>query len=183
MNRTEVRQLNSLPGLRVETLHAAEPPKRFKLFSWGRNPSVKGEFIVNDTTLSALPANQRSMGFERVAVDFEHNTVPGTPEYERSQEPRPVAAFGTIEVVAGEGIFLSGLDWRDPDARRRFEDLSPTVGTNSTGEVTFIHSVALCRNGAVHGLTIDNATVLSALLPQQKQKDSMNEYISSMYHK
>lgn len=164
VNRAAVSVLTTLPGFALQALQAGEPPKRLKLFAWGENDSTKGKFIVNDTTLAALPVNQRALGFETVALDFEHNTVPGSPEYLRTQEPRPVAGFGSIEVVKGEGLFLNAVEWRKPESRNEFKDLSPTVGTNASGEVTFVHSVALCRNGSVFDLTIETAAALSALL-------------------
>lgn len=156
---------STVPGSPLARLQAGEPPTRLKLFGWGVNDSTQGRFIVNENTLATLPANQRARGYETVALDYEHNTVPGSPEYERSAEPRPVAAFGNIEVERGKGIFLSAVDWRNPEARHQYQDLSPTVGVNDLGEVTFVHSVALCRNGSVFDLTLRNAVALAAIMP------------------
>ena len=169
MNRSGVATIKTLSGLGLAPLASGAAPARLKLFNWGDNPSTQGNFVVNETTLAAIAANQRAAGFDKVALDFEHNTVPGTPEYNRTQEPRPVAGFGVVEVVRGEGLYLNTIDWRKPDARAEYVDLSPTVGTNSSGEVTFVHSVALCRNGSVFDLTIETASALSALLGKQHQ--------------
>jgi len=171
VNRTDILTLTALPGSKEAALSAADLPKRLRLFAWGDNSSTKGKFTVNETTLRQLAANQRALGFERIALDFEHNTVPGTAEYLRSQEPRPIAAFANPVVIQGEGLFVDALDWRPRGIAERanYEDLSPTVGTNDRGEVTFIHSVALCRNGAVDNLTIDSATLLAALTANATQ--------------
>lgn len=136
-------------------LAAAELPDRLKILPWGDSESTKGRVTVGLKTLSALASAQRLLGFERVALDFEHNTVPGTRTYKESGEPRPVAAYGTVEVIEGEGLFLTGLVWtpEGSKAARNFEDLSPAVRQDDTGEVLFVHSVALTRNGAVHDLT------------------------------
>ncbi len=163
------------PGLRADAL-----PAKLKLLNWGANPATKGNFVVNETTARLLPLNQRALGFERIALDFEHNTVPGTEEYKRSQEPRPIAAFANPVVIPGDGLYVDALDWRPAGAKNRanYEDLSPTVGTNDRGEVTFIHSVALCRNGSVHNLTIDSATTLAALTaaaPKPQPQVTMSE--------
>jgi phage I-like protein len=161
----QLDQITALAGSKEPGLRADALPAKLKLLNWGANASTKGKFIVNDTTVRLLPLNQRALGFERIALDFEHNTVPGTEEYKRSQEPRPVAAFANPVVIPGDGLYVDALDWRPAGAgnRANYEDLSPTVGTNDRGEVTFIHSVALCRNGSVHNLTIDSATTLAAL--------------------
>jgi len=139
-------------------LASAELPNRIKLLEWGENESIKGPVLLDDASFEALTANQRKLGHERVALDFEHNTVPGSPEYERSQEPRKVAAYGTPEILKGDGLYLKDVAWTpagQSDAKN-FCDLSPAVARDKDGRVTFVHSAALVRNGAVHGLTFFN---------------------------
>lgn len=130
-------------------------PERIKLLSWGENPSVKGVIRVNERTIAHLAQDQGARGFGEVALDFEHNTVPGSAEYERSQEPRKVAAYGVPKVVPNEGLYLEGLRWTPTGQAEalNFADLSPAVQTEADGTVRFLHSVALVRNGAVEGLS------------------------------
>lgn len=141
-------------------LAAPELPARLKVLPWGESQSTKGKVVVGGLTLAVLSAEQRKAGFERVALDFEHNTVKGTQAYAESQEPRPVAAYGTVEVIEGQGLFLTGLVWTPEGIRaaRNFEDLSPAVRQDAAGEVLFVHSVALTRNGAVHDLQFYSVT-------------------------
>lgn len=133
-------------------------PGRIRVAGWGRNKSVKGDYFITDTTLRTLPLAQRKMGFDTVDLDFNHNTVPGSEAYKADKEPRKRAAFGPLEVVAGEGVFLNVRDWTpEGDAAvkgKHFQDLSPSIVTNSAGEVVFIHSVALCRQGCTEGLEL-----------------------------
>lgn len=139
-------------------LVAGRLPSRLKVLGWGENPSVKGIVTAADRTARVLLANQKSRGFEKVALDFEHNTVPGSPEYERSQEPRKVAGYGTLEIIPAEGVFLNALEWTpagQADALN-FADLSPAVELDAEGHVLFIHSIALTRAGAVEGLSFFN---------------------------
>lgn len=134
---------------------SAELPKRFLVLGWGENKTASGRPArVGRKTLSALSATQKRMGFEEVALDFEHNTVPGTRAYRESAEPRPVAAYGTLEAVEGEGIFFNVSRWTPEGTKSapNFQDLSPAPATDPAGEVFFVHSVALCRNGDVEGL-------------------------------
>jgi phage I-like protein len=146
-----------------------ELPSRLRVAKWGRNESVKGTFVVNETTARFLPAMQKAVGFDTVALDFEHNTVPETEAYKADREPRKVAAHGVPRVVPGEGLFVENLRWT-PEGKASVEgghhpDLSPAIKTNDAGEVVFLHSSALCRQGAVPDLQVFTA----ALSPRQLQ--------------
>jgi phage I-like protein len=110
---------------------------------------------VGEKTLACLSANQRRLGFDRIALDYEHNTVPGSAEYKRTQEPRPIAAHGMLSVVRGEGLYLEDAAWTPdgPKAAANYPDVSPTPMLDpDTHEVVFVHSVALTRAGAGDGL-------------------------------
>jgi phage I-like protein len=129
-------------------------PARIKVLDWGENKTLSGVVRVDDTTLSVLESNQKKEGLDRVAIDFEHNTAPGSTEYLRSSEPRPVAGYGVPRVVKGDGLYIEDIIWT-PDGEKHaanFIDLSPCVQLDANGAVTFIHSVALTRAGAVEGL-------------------------------
>lgn len=133
---------------------AGELPLKLKLLNWGRNETVNGPVLLDDKSVKVFDANQLKYGWQRVALDFNHNTVPGTEAYESSEEPRKVAAYGTPYIVPGDGLYLGNLQWT-PEGQKNaanFADLSPTVSQDSEGRVTALHSAALCRNGAVYGL-------------------------------
>jgi hypothetical protein len=144
------------PGAKLVTLHVTSNgarsgtfPSRLKVLSWGVNKTLKGDFIVDEQTVAIFDATQKSQGRARVVLDFEHNTVEGTPEYERSQEPRNVAGFWTPRVVPGEGIFLEEPAWT-PSGRtsaHEYEDLS-AAPFHQNGRVIGLHSVALTKAGA-----------------------------------
>lgn len=156
-------------------LSAPELPTRLKVLPWGESESTKGRVVVGLETLSALPAMQRTLGFERVALDWEHGTVPGTTAYKESAEPRSVAAYGTVCVVEGEGLFLDNLVWT-PEGKAKamnFEDLSPAVKQNKAGEVLFCHSVALTRHGAIYDLQF--FSVSAPVQNEQKEDPEMKE--------
>ena len=148
-----------------ESLAASkELPKRLTLAKWGRNESVKGPVIVNETTVRALPRLQALAGFDEVAFDFQHNTVPGSEAFKAEQEPRKVAAFGVPEVVPGEGLFLNVKRWtpegEDAVKNGHYPDVSPAVkfeGDAESGVVIFCHSAAACRQGAITDLHVFSA--------------------------
>lgn len=152
-------------------------PHEIKLLNWGVNQTTKGDVIVDDTTAAALSVNQRSLGFDRIALDFEHNTVEGSPEYDRTKEPRDVAGYGVPKLVKGDGLYLSAIEYTPigKEKARNFADLSPTPLLDKNRRVIFLHSVALVRNGAVHDLSFFSAATggtpktETAMTPEQIQ--------------
>jgi phage I-like protein len=158
-------------------LAADQLPVRIKILGWGENPSVKGPVRLTDISAHALPGRQAALGFDRIALDFEHNTVAGTPEYERTQEPRSVAAYGVPVVVPGDGLYLDRLEWT-PAGRTsalNYADLSPAVELDAQGNITFVHSCALCRNGAVEGLSFFTVAVASRKFPNNEITSPMSQ--------
>lgn len=143
---------------------AKELPGKLKALAWGRNETIEGPIFVGAKTLATLPANQKKMAFDHIAVDYEHQTVKGHPNYQKP--PVEVAAHGAPEVVEGEGLFLGACEWTPSGTKMasNYRDLSPTVLLDSNNEVIFIHSLALCQHGKVEGLTLYSTDLnLSAL--------------------
>lgn len=136
-------------------------PPRVVIAKWGRNDSVNGPFTVGPKTAKLLPLVQKLLGFDTVALDFEHNTVAGTAAYKADKEPRNVAAHGVPRVIEGEGIVVDDVRWTPHGEKSVHEglhpDLSPALRTDESGEVVFIHSAALCRQGAVPDLQLFSA--------------------------
>lgn len=161
---TRPAQPTPLPALFAlrgpDRLDGASLPDRIRFLKWGRNDTTQGPFIVDDHTVSVLDANQRARGFGEVALDWEHNTVPGTPEYERTREPRSIAARGIIKAVKGEGLYFEPSKWT-PDGERNYAnyiDPSGAVAKDAQDRVVFVHSVALCRNGSAPDVTLLSAS-------------------------
>jgi hypothetical protein len=158
-------------------------PRRLKLLNWGVNQTVFGPVIVNETTAALLPMNQKKLGFDTIALDYEHNTVPKTPEYERTKEPREIAANCVPLVVPGEGLFVDALEYTPSGIQNHMNyiDLSPTPKLSKLGEVVFLHSVALCRQGAVEDLHYFSISLGEAgdMHEESKQENSkMNELMA-----
>lgn len=132
-------------------------PDRLKILNWGDNPAIAGlNPKLGSHSLKMFAALMRDKGLDRVALDFEHNTVPGTVEYERTQEPRAIAAHGPAELIPGDGLYLTNLSYtpHGNGFALEYPDLSPAVHIDpATGEVDFLHSCALTRAGAVMGLS------------------------------
>lgn len=132
---------------------AAKLPRRIKVLNWGDNPNCHGR-RVNVGPLFAKCLSAAVYPYRQVALDFEHNTFPGTAAYKESREPRPVAGFGSIEVVEGRGVYLTMSSWT-PEGERmavNYADVSAGAVTDEDGNVVAVASVALCRAGAVDGM-------------------------------
>lgn len=132
---------------------AAKLPRRIKVLNWGDNPNCHGR-RVNVGPLFAKCLSAAVYPYRQVALDFEHNTFPGTAAYKESREPRPVAGFGSIEVVEGRGVYLTMSSWT-PEGERmavNYADVSAGAVTDKDGNVVAVASVALCRAGAVDGM-------------------------------
>ena len=133
----------------VLSADAAKLPHRIKILNWGDNPNCHGK-RVNVGPLFAKCLGAATYPYRKVALDFEHNTFPGTAAYKESSEPRPVAGFGTVEVVEGKGVYLTMSAWT-PEGERNavnFADVSAGSVTDKDGNVVAVASVALCRAGA-----------------------------------
>lgn len=149
-------------GAKLELSSGNELPTRLNVAPWKSHDTGKGKVIVNETTSRELPGNQKRSNFDRIPLDFNHNTVPDSDSYRG--EPAKIAGMATPVVVAGEGIIFEDIDWtpegRDAVSNGHYVDLSPTVQLNARGEVVFIHSAAVCRVGAIPDLTLFSADPL-----------------------
>ena len=132
---------------------AAKLPHRIKVLNWGDNPNCHGK-RVNVGPLFVKCLSAATYPYRKVALDFEHNTFPGTPAYKESAEPRPVAGFGTIEAVEGDGVYITMSSWT-PEGERmaaHYADVSAGAVTDKEGNLIAVSSVALCRAGLVDGM-------------------------------
>lgn len=147
-----------------------------KILNWGDNPNQKGLTVrVGEKTLATLATNQALFGFDQIALDYEHNTVPDSPAFKASTEPRSIAAKGVPIVVRGEGVFIDRLNWTPSGQENalNYIDLSAAPAMDESGEVIFIHSAALCRQGAVNGITAFNVSITPKETPTVNYKSML----------
>jgi phage I-like protein len=158
-------------------------PERLLILPWGENRALDGSpIVVNETTAQVLAANQAKIGAGEVPLDFEHNTVEFDEKGKRKKttEPKPVAGYGTLSVVPGEGIYYTPVSWTDEGQKfytgGHYRDLSATpLPEKGTGVVLAIDSVALCRKGqieGVHAFSAARLVTLSALLCPESESET-----------
>lgn len=153
-----------MPAISTETPRAKTGklplPDELVVCPWGERVDLAGKAVIcNETTARELPANQARYGFDEVALDFDHNTAPREDEEGNPIppiEPQPIAAMGRLSVEPGRGVIFTPTSWTPEGERyfrgRHYRDLSPTISRNESGEVTFIHSIALTRKGQISDL-------------------------------
>ncbi len=154
-------------GTKLVTLAAVAPkidpdnlPGEIQVLKWGDNQTTKGIVRVGKKTLACLSANQVATGFDEVCLDFNHNTVEGSPAYKG--EPAPVAATHCKpEVREGQGLFLMSVNWTDDGKKfaSSYPDVSGAVGLDESGEVIFIHSAGVCRQGCAQDIKLFSASM------------------------
>jgi phage I-like protein len=181
MSDENVKTPSALPGHAVlGAAHAfrageaveGELPKRIKILDWGENlgRTTGAKIVVGEKSLKCLSANQKRFARDTVVLDYEHQSVPGHPRYK--EDPRHNAAHGQIEIVEGEGVFMTSLAYT-PNGREHalsYSDVSPVARFDSDGNLLLIDSVALTQTGDVAGLTFEEAVAaLSAQTPSQIQ--------------
>jgi len=154
----------------------AKLPDRLVVFPWGEHKTAKGMFRVGEVTLSSLPANQKLTNFDRVVLDFDHNTVPGSASYKG--EPALIAATARVACHAGEGIVYEDIQWTEEGKRfiggGHYRDLSPTVKRDASGNVIWLHSAAACRVGVVPDLILFSASTEEPNNPNPKNNPAMD---------
>ncbi|HMO52316.1 MAG TPA: phage protease [Kiritimatiellia bacterium] len=145
-------------SIKNHALSAATLPRELKLFRFGDNPTDQGTFKVTQRTLDALNGQIAKGVFERVLIDFEHNSLEGSPKYQ--PPPRKHAGVGVLAASADGGIMLKDVTWT-PDGEqyaRGYPDISPVVPYDKTTmEILGLSSVGLVPNGSVIGLSFFSA--------------------------
>ena len=169
-------EIVALRAISNAALQGTELPKRLKILNWGVNDTAtKGPVTVGPNTAAALAANQAAMGFAEIALDYNHNSLPGHPNFQA--DPRKVGGYGSLEVIEGDGLYLTALSYTPSgnENAREYRDLSPAVLLDDAGEVIFCHSVALCPQGEVRGLSFYSVNITEALSAAAVAPSSKNQ--------
>lgn len=147
---------------------AAGLPQRIKILEWGLNlgRTTGARILVDDSVAATLSSNQELVACDRVPMDYEHQSVKGHPNY--LPDPRFSPGSGVVEVVPGEGVYLSAIDYttNGQELADSYQDVSAVVHLDEDGRPLWISSVALTQRGDVAGMEFSEAVAaLSATLP------------------
>lgn len=156
------------------TVQPGKLPTRIKILNWGGNENAKGaKIVVGDRLIQNM--KHPAYPFKVVALDFEHNTLPGTPAYAESKEPRDVAGYVSLDVVPGDGVYAVVQTWTPlgVDKAHNYLDVSATPVLDKDGNVVAVASVALCRTGAVPGMEFKQVPLSALLVSTNPNKDKL----------
>lgn len=140
-------------------------PQRVRILKWGENVgrTTGARILVDEVVAATLTANQELVAIERVPMDYEHQSVKDHPNFQ--PDPRHSPGAGTIEVVVGEGVFLSAIDYSPSGLEHApgYQDVSGVIHLDADARPVWISSVALTQTGDVAGMEFSEAmAVLSA---------------------
>lgn len=129
-------------------------PTRFKLLSWGRTESTKGDYIFDDESAKLIMDDYRRRGVDLV-IDYEHTTVGG--EFARPDRMAPASGWiKALESVPGDGLYAQ-VAWTD-EAREllnssKYRYFSPvTIVRKADRKAVGLHSAALTNKPATLGI-------------------------------
>lgn len=164
-------------GTLTKPAEGRELPSRLLICPWGTHDTGKGVVTCNATTAGLLLRNQAATKRLKVALDFQHNSVETSKTY--TGEPLKVAAYGALELVEGEGIYLSAVEWtpegKEHAANGHYPDISPALKLNDQREVIWVHSAGLVRQGEIDGLELfDAGDTINAVLNMGLDTGMMN---------
>jgi phage I-like protein len=150
-------------------------PGRVKLLSWGENlgRTTGAKIVVDDKAATLVPRYHHALALDKVLLDYEHQSHPGHPNF--LPDPRPVPGHGEIEIVPGEGVFLSGLQYTPSGQEHaaNYADVSAVVHLDNEHRLLYVSSVALTQCGDVAGMAFaDHVAALSARFTLSAQTTS-----------
>ena len=146
---------------------AAGLPQRVKILGWGENigRTTGARILVDESTVATLTANQELVACDSVPLDYEHQSEPSHPNF--IPDPRLSPGAGKIEVVSGEGVFLSAITYtaNGEQYADSYQDVSAVVRLDKAARPLWISSVALTQRGDLAGMELaESIAALSASL-------------------
>jgi hypothetical protein len=157
-----------------------EPPKEAKLFTFGTNETLKGDFVLTRTGAQELMAKYQAWGV-KVMLDYEH--MSHNPN--ATAEQKKAAGRAELE-LREDGIYLVDISWT-PQAdeflrNAEYMYLSPAFKLNDDGEIVELINVALVNMPA----TIDQEQLVAAsrlYLSQETHMHKLKEHLTAALSK
>ena len=172
--------MNPQTSLVLLAVKERTPPKEAKLFHFGTNETLKGDFILTRTGAAELMAKYDAWGV-LVMLDYEHlsHSPSATPEQKKA------AGRGKLE-LRDDGLYLVEISWT-PQATEYLKNgeymyLSPAFKLNDEGEIVELMNVALVNMPA----TIDQEQLVAAsrlYLSQEKTMKKLSEHLTAALSK
>ncbi len=162
-------------------------PTRIKVLGWGKNITLDEPIYLDERSIAVFDINQKKIGGGKIALDFDHCTVPDSGEFEKGK-PKSIAAYGNPRIIEGDGLWLENLQWTPlgEENARNYADLSPAPILKD-GLVIGMHSVGLTPRGAIEDLSFYSADKPNKNMDDKKDKlknhlDNDNDIDESKEH-
>jgi phage I-like protein len=138
----------------VPVIDGKPPPREFRIFRAGVNPTDKGLIVFNDAAAARVMSIYGERG-NRVVIDLEHDSV--NPEA-RARRNDAADAMGRcdFELRPGPELWAVNTDWTPEGVdrlctRKSQDSISPVVFFDKeTREITEIFNLALVSQPAMH---------------------------------
>jgi len=149
--RTRALRLALAPG--ADHDGPATPPRAFRIFRAGVNPSTKGDFLFDAAAAQSVMAAARAWG-NRYPIDYGHAQV--EPQSGDPAQDGKAAGWFTPALRGGE-LWATAVAWTPAAAAmiaaREYAYFSPAFNVDADGRVVELTNVALTNLPAMHGLT------------------------------
>jgi len=142
MHVISLRRMSALAAL------PDEPPKEFRIFRRGVNPSTQGDFIFDDESARMVMTEFTARGID-LAIDLEHQSL------DAPVRPDSWDARGYFKLAVREGeLWAVDVRWT-PDGARRLREktqryISPTFKDDGEGRVMYLRTAGLVASPSTH---------------------------------
>lgn len=137
-------------ALSIAVEEGKEPPKEFRIFKMGENPSTKGTFIYDEESARLTKKAYEGHGIARLMVDFEHKSLDkSAPIDERKAAARFAPDWRDDGLYAVQTRWTKKASAELMDGERNF--ISPAFG-HKDGHIRELVNVALCNLPALDNL-------------------------------
>jgi phage I-like protein len=117
------------------------PPKEQRLFSFGVNDTLKGDFILTRTGAEEVMARYRAHGV-RLMLDYEHMSL----DENATPEQKKASGRGDLE-IRDDGLYLVNIKWTPQAAEHlrngEYAYLSPAFHVDDDNQIIEVINVAL----------------------------------------
>jgi hypothetical protein len=156
------------------------PPTEAKLFNFGVNDTLKGDFILTRSGAQEVMMRHREHGVD-LMLDFEHHSL----DKDATPEQKKASGWGDLE-LRSDGLYLVNIRWT-PEAKKylsnaEYRYLSPAFNVNEENEIIELVCVALTNLPA----TNDQPELVAAnriILRTEKSMHNIGKQLSAALEK
>lgn len=140
-----------LAATQIELAADGAPPARFRIAAFGKNPTLKGDFILRPEDAQQMVERAKARGI-KLSADYEHSALHASVKGGEA----PAAAWYDLE-VGQDGLYAANVEWTPRAAERlrarEYRYFSPWFGQREDETVASFKNFALTNRPAMDALT------------------------------